>query len=387
MMGGASSMLQNMGGAIFGMQLGQAIGALSAEVVSSTDIGVPAGRPGNGAAARQRGEIRRRPEPARERHPAVPRRPRGSPRPAVRPGPLAARPSARRDRGLRRGASTSTPPGSRNSPGSWIRATPKASRRPCPRASSCRSAPPRRNRPSKSWRRPSPWWRAGWTNSPPPPRRSCCPPPPRCAKRSAAAAPPAVPAEHAFSSLVGLELRPRRLREAATLWASLKAERGIEGRDAIWKHPDLLPTAEDLDDPAGLQRTPQARRGQRQRGRRRPPEAANGGFDEPGPRPATRHGRKREARARGRTGGEGDDRGGERHGRRARGQDAMAPAGLRLPPASSSSAVGASPREVAKETPSRKALARSVSGYASSSRQNAALWPATSRCASSCSST
>ena len=41
MMGGASSMIQNMGGAIFGMQLGQAIGALSAEVVSSTDIGVP----------------------------------------------------------------------------------------------------------------------------------------------------------------------------------------------------------------------------------------------------------------------------------------------------------------------------------------------------------
>jgi hypothetical protein len=60
------------------------------------------------------------------------------------------------------------------------------------------------------------------------------------------------PAEHAFASLVGLELRPRRLREAATLWASLKAERGIDGRDAIWKHPDLLPTAEDLDDPKGF---------------------------------------------------------------------------------------------------------------------------------------
>jgi hypothetical protein len=59
------------------------------------------------------------------------------------------------------------------------------------------------------------------------------------------------PAEHAFSSLVGLELRPRRLREAATLWAALKKERGIEGRDAIWHHPDLLPTAEDLDDPLG----------------------------------------------------------------------------------------------------------------------------------------
>ena len=60
------------------------------------------------------------------------------------------------------------------------------------------------------------------------------------------------PAEHAFASLVGLELRPRRLREAATLWASLKEERGIEGRDAIWQHPDLLPTAEDLDDPKGF---------------------------------------------------------------------------------------------------------------------------------------
>jgi hypothetical protein len=47
-------------------------------------------------------------------------------------------------------------------------------------------------------------------------------------------------------------LRPRRLREAATLWASLKDERGIEGRDAVWQHPDLLPTAEDLDDPQGF---------------------------------------------------------------------------------------------------------------------------------------
>jgi hypothetical protein len=52
--------------------------------------------------------------------------------------------------------------------------------------------------------------------------------------------------------LVGLELRPRRLREAATLWAVLKEERGIAGRDAIWQHPDLLPTAEDLDDPQGF---------------------------------------------------------------------------------------------------------------------------------------
>lgn len=60
------------------------------------------------------------------------------------------------------------------------------------------------------------------------------------------------PAEHAFGSLVGLELRPRRLREAAALWASLKEQRGIVGRDAIWAHPDLLPTSADLDDAAGF---------------------------------------------------------------------------------------------------------------------------------------
>jgi putative hydrolase len=60
------------------------------------------------------------------------------------------------------------------------------------------------------------------------------------------------PAEQTFSALVGLELRPRRLRDAARLWASLADARGIEGRDALWAHPDLLPTAEDLDDPDGF---------------------------------------------------------------------------------------------------------------------------------------
>lgn len=59
------------------------------------------------------------------------------------------------------------------------------------------------------------------------------------------------PAERTFATLVGLELRPRRLREAAALWRALKSERGIEGRDAVWSHPDLMPTADDLDDPTG----------------------------------------------------------------------------------------------------------------------------------------
>jgi putative hydrolase len=57
------------------------------------------------------------------------------------------------------------------------------------------------------------------------------------------------PAERTFATLVGLELRPRMLREAAALWTGLAASRGTDGRDALWAHPDLLPTAADLEDP------------------------------------------------------------------------------------------------------------------------------------------
>ena len=57
------------------------------------------------------------------------------------------------------------------------------------------------------------------------------------------------PAEQTFATLVGLQLRPRRLREAAQLWAAVTAASGIEGRDALWSHPDLLPGPSDLDDP------------------------------------------------------------------------------------------------------------------------------------------
>jgi len=60
------------------------------------------------------------------------------------------------------------------------------------------------------------------------------------------------PAEETFAALVGLELRPRRLRDASTLWGSLRTRQGVEARDAVWLHPDLLPTAADLDDPLGF---------------------------------------------------------------------------------------------------------------------------------------
>jgi putative hydrolase len=62
------------------------------------------------------------------------------------------------------------------------------------------------------------------------------------------------PAERTFATLVGLELRPRMLREAAALWAGLAQARGTDGRDALWAHPDLLPTAEDLENPEAFLR-------------------------------------------------------------------------------------------------------------------------------------
>jgi putative hydrolase len=62
------------------------------------------------------------------------------------------------------------------------------------------------------------------------------------------------PAEQTFATLVGLQLRPRRLRDAANLWAAVRDARGMEGRDELWSHPDLLPSADDLDDPIGFAR-------------------------------------------------------------------------------------------------------------------------------------
>jgi putative hydrolase len=60
------------------------------------------------------------------------------------------------------------------------------------------------------------------------------------------------PAEQVFAQLVGLELRPRRLRDAATLWGSLRTRQGVEARDGVWMSPALLPTSADLDDPLGF---------------------------------------------------------------------------------------------------------------------------------------
>src|SRR5919112_1936663 len=251
MMGGASSMLQNVGGAIFGMQLGQAIGALSTDVVSSTDIGVPladlemALLPGNVV---KFGEGLSLPEndirlflAVREAAHArlfvqVPWL-RGHLLGAIEAYARGIHIDTSRIEELARDLDPSNPEGiqealsqgvfmPQRTPAQeqalqkletalalvegWVdELTASATEKVLPSAGALRETVRRRRATGG-------------------------------------------PAEHAFAALVGLELRPRRLRDAATLWATLKEERGIEGRDAIWHHPDLLPTAEDLDDPKGF---------------------------------------------------------------------------------------------------------------------------------------
>ena len=56
------------------------------------------------------------------------------------------------------------------------------------------------------------------------------------------------PAEKVFGGLSGLEMRPRRMREATSLWQRMAQTQGIEARDNLWSHPDLLPRDSDIDD-------------------------------------------------------------------------------------------------------------------------------------------
>ena len=60
------------------------------------------------------------------------------------------------------------------------------------------------------------------------------------------------PAELTFGTLVGLELRPRKLREATAMWLEVGTKLGTAKRDELWDHPDMLPTTADIENPAGL---------------------------------------------------------------------------------------------------------------------------------------
>ncbi|TLP77219.1 zinc-dependent metalloprotease [Nesterenkonia sphaerica] len=90
------------------------------------------------------------------------------------------------------------------------------------------------------------------------------------------------PAEAAFAALVGLELRPRRLRDAAALWAHLRQQDGVEGRDEVWAHPDLQPDEADLDDPAGFHRRRAERQAEAAKIDDELKKLLDGGYDGPG---------------------------------------------------------------------------------------------------------
>ena len=60
------------------------------------------------------------------------------------------------------------------------------------------------------------------------------------------------PAEQTFGTLIGLQLRPKRLREAAAMWRAIGEAVGNDKRDSLWDHPDLVPSADDINDPSGL---------------------------------------------------------------------------------------------------------------------------------------
>ena len=55
-------------------------------------------------------------------------------------------------------------------------------------------------------------------------------------------------AEKTFAILLGLELQPRLRREAKVMWQEL-TKLGATARDGLWSHPDQLPSVEEIAEP------------------------------------------------------------------------------------------------------------------------------------------
>ncbi len=60
------------------------------------------------------------------------------------------------------------------------------------------------------------------------------------------------PTQQLFKSLLNLEVSPRKMRETAIFWGELLTLAGAEGRDHRWEDPALLPSSDELADPAGF---------------------------------------------------------------------------------------------------------------------------------------
>ena len=56
------------------------------------------------------------------------------------------------------------------------------------------------------------------------------------------------PMQQLFASLLGIEISPRKMREASAFWSEVKNLRGADGRDKCWEDPAFLPMPKDLAD-------------------------------------------------------------------------------------------------------------------------------------------
>lgn len=60
------------------------------------------------------------------------------------------------------------------------------------------------------------------------------------------------PTQQLFASLVGLEVSPRKMREASAFWSSVTELADVKSRDQIWDEAFLLPTGDQLGDAAAF---------------------------------------------------------------------------------------------------------------------------------------
>ena len=60
------------------------------------------------------------------------------------------------------------------------------------------------------------------------------------------------PMQQLFANLLGLEVSPRKMREASTFWSEVKNLKGADGRDKCWEDAAFLPMPDDLSDVKGF---------------------------------------------------------------------------------------------------------------------------------------
>ena len=56
------------------------------------------------------------------------------------------------------------------------------------------------------------------------------------------------PMQQLFANLLGLEVSPRKMREASAFWSEVKNLKGADGRDKCWEDAAFLPMPDDLSD-------------------------------------------------------------------------------------------------------------------------------------------